>query len=148
MEAERTWKTVSQVKFSQLMGLERELAEVKKQLTLLAVSLGVGTPEQVAEAKRTINTRRGRVEEEKRKQEELKKVEKKRREEEATRKQEGLNREEAIRLARQASKLKESQEKAREACEATCYGARLAGVGVYELLRTSIDMSQFDELEA
>ncbi|RPB22495.1 hypothetical protein L211DRAFT_884786 [Terfezia boudieri ATCC MYA-4762] len=105
MEAERTWRTVSQVKSSQLAGVERELAEVKKQLTLLAVSLVTGTPEQVAEAKRTINTRRGKVEEEKRKQEELKKVEKKRREEEASRKQEEAN--------------KKSQEKAREACEAT-----------------------------
>lgn len=86
MEAERTWRTVTQVKSSQLAGVERELAKVKKQLTLLAVSLGARILEQVAEAKRIINTRRGRVEEEKRKQEELKKVEKKRREEEVSRK--------------------------------------------------------------
>ncbi|RPB21375.1 hypothetical protein L211DRAFT_851551 [Terfezia boudieri ATCC MYA-4762] len=119
MEAERTWRGVSEVKASQIAGVERELVEVKKQLTLLAVSLGAGTPEQVAEAKRTINTRRGRVEEEKRKQEELRKVEKKRQEEEASRKQEELNKEEAIKLAVQAGKVKESQEKAREACEAT-----------------------------
>ncbi|KAF8428015.1 hypothetical protein BGX38DRAFT_1334691 [Terfezia claveryi] len=118
MEAERTWRSITEVRPGKLMGVERELAEVKKQLAVLAVSLGAVTLEQVAEAKRTINARKGKVEEERRKQEELKKVERKRREDEVGRRQEEKNKEEAVKLAEQARKVKESQQKAKEACEA------------------------------
>ncbi|KAF8435246.1 hypothetical protein BGX38DRAFT_1275083 [Terfezia claveryi] len=119
IEAKRTWRSVSKVRPGKFARVEKELIEMKKQLALLAVSLGAGIPEQVAEAKRTINARKRRIEEEKRKQKELKKVERKRRKDEAGRKQEEKNKEEAVKLAEQARKVKESQQKAREACEAS-----------------------------
>ncbi|RPB27905.1 hypothetical protein L211DRAFT_865363 [Terfezia boudieri ATCC MYA-4762] len=76
--AERHWRAASQVKkLRQLRGIEMELGEVKEQLALLGVSLGAGTPEQEAKAKRTL--KKGRVKE-KRKEKELRKVEQKKRE--------------------------------------------------------------------
>ncbi|RPB27206.1 hypothetical protein L211DRAFT_897096 [Terfezia boudieri ATCC MYA-4762] len=117
--AERCWRENKGVKKGQLAGIERELAEVKKQLALLAVSLGAGTTNQVAQAKRTLNAQKGRVEEEKRKQEEVRKVDRQRKEAEARRREEEKNKEEAERLAAQSRSVKESQEKAREACEAS-----------------------------
>ncbi|RPB22219.1 hypothetical protein L211DRAFT_850772 [Terfezia boudieri ATCC MYA-4762] len=61
----------------------------------------------------------GTVEQEKRKQEEVKEVEKKKRREEARRKYEEKSREDAIKLGEQGRKLKESQEKVKEACKAS-----------------------------
>ncbi|RPB27053.1 hypothetical protein L211DRAFT_846604 [Terfezia boudieri ATCC MYA-4762] len=98
-------------------GLEGELKEVREQLALLAVSMGAGTVEDQAKVQRTISARKGRVEEEKRKEKELKKVEAKRKEAEADKKKERKAQEEAEKVAAQAKAVRDSQQKAWVACE-------------------------------
>ncbi|RPB19245.1 hypothetical protein L211DRAFT_898222 [Terfezia boudieri ATCC MYA-4762] len=138
------------VKAGQLAGVEREMAEVKKQLALLVVALGAGTPEQEAEAKRIINARRGRAEEEKRKLAEVKKVEKKDREAEIHRREEERNREEAAKIAEQVQKVKESQARAWEACEAhieELKGKNRVGLKAEELINLGQEMKKAEELK-
>ncbi|RPB18748.1 hypothetical protein L211DRAFT_853829 [Terfezia boudieri ATCC MYA-4762] len=116
-EAECYWRQASEVRFGALRGLEVELKEVKEQLALLAVSLGVGIVEEQAKVQRTISARKGRVEEENRKEKELKKIEAKRRETEAKKKRELKAQEEAEKVAAQARTVRESQQRAWDACE-------------------------------
>ncbi|RPB18350.1 hypothetical protein L211DRAFT_854208, partial [Terfezia boudieri ATCC MYA-4762] len=118
-EAERCWRQVLEVRPGVLRGLERELKEVREQLALLAVAMGAGTVEEQAKVQRTINARKGRVEEEKRKEKEVKKIEARRREAEAERKEEFKAQEEAVRVAAQAKAVRDSQQKAWDACEGT-----------------------------
>ncbi|RPB18027.1 hypothetical protein L211DRAFT_854559 [Terfezia boudieri ATCC MYA-4762] len=108
---------VREVKKGQLAGVERELAKVKEQLALLAVSLGAGTLNQITQAKRTLNAQKGRVEEEKRKEEEVRKVERRKKEMEAKGREEEKHKEEAEKLVTQSKALRDSQIKAKEACE-------------------------------
>ncbi|RPB19073.1 hypothetical protein L211DRAFT_853534 [Terfezia boudieri ATCC MYA-4762] len=89
---------------------------------LSARALGEGNLEfikLVTEAERTwrTNQEKGRIEEEKRKQEEVKKVKHQRKEVEARRKEEEKNKEEAKKLTAQSRSVRESQKKARKACE-------------------------------
>ncbi|RPB23941.1 hypothetical protein L211DRAFT_849114 [Terfezia boudieri ATCC MYA-4762] len=78
-----------------------------------------GTAQQVAQAKRTLNAQKGKVEEEKWKMEEVKKVDRKRKEVDGRLKEEEKHKKEAEKLATQSRALKESQEWAKEACEAS-----------------------------
>ncbi|RPB20405.1 hypothetical protein L211DRAFT_870687 [Terfezia boudieri ATCC MYA-4762] len=150
VEEERLWRSASQVKAGQLAAVEQEMAEMRKQLALLAVALGAGTLEQEAEAKRTINARKGRAEEERRKLAEVKKVERKDREVETHRREEERNREEAAKLVEQVQKVKESQVKAWEACRAhieELKGKNRAGLRADELINLGQEMKKAEELE-
>ncbi|RPB23546.1 hypothetical protein L211DRAFT_849808 [Terfezia boudieri ATCC MYA-4762] len=71
------WKRLlkeTEIRTGSLWGLEREVKDIKEELAVLAVSLGAGTLEQQAKVKRSLNARKGQVEEEKRKANELKKL--------------------------------------------------------------------------
>ncbi|RPB18320.1 hypothetical protein L211DRAFT_854230 [Terfezia boudieri ATCC MYA-4762] len=127
--AERVWRENKAVKKGQLAGIERELGEVKKQLVLLAVSLGAGTTNQVAQAKRTLNAQKGRVEEKRRKQEEVKKVE---------------------RLAAQSRSVRESQERAREECETSIrelVGKDKSRMKAHELIEVGQKLREVEEMK-
>ncbi|KAF8434412.1 hypothetical protein BGX38DRAFT_1275512 [Terfezia claveryi] len=119
VEAERHWRTASQVKSGALTGLALELKEVKEQLALLAVAMGAGTVEEVAQVKKTISARKGRVEEEKRKEAEVKKIEAKKRAVEAENRRDQAAQKEAKKVAAQGKLVRESQRRAWVACEET-----------------------------
>ncbi|KAF8433081.1 hypothetical protein BGX38DRAFT_1276338 [Terfezia claveryi] len=119
VEAERHWRTALQVKSGALTGLALELKEVKEQLALLAVAMGAGTVEEVAQVKKTISARKGRVEEEKRKEAEVKKIEAKKRAVEAENRRDQAAQKEAEKVAAQGKLVRESQRRAWVACEET-----------------------------
>ena len=73
-KAESIWRTTGASKEGQLMGIEKQLEEVRQQLALLAAAMGAASPKQEAEAKRVINSNKARVEEEKRKEAEGRKI--------------------------------------------------------------------------
>ena len=73
-KAERIWRTTGASKEGPLSGIENQLEEVKKQLALLAAAMGATSPKQEAEVQRLINWNKARVEEEKRKEAERKKI--------------------------------------------------------------------------
>ncbi|KAF8417693.1 hypothetical protein EV426DRAFT_707421 [Tirmania nivea] len=109
IDAERLWRATSQVKSGQLAGVKRELTEMKKQLTLSLVSLGVGTTEQETEIKYIINTKKERVDEEKRKEKKVKKIKRRKKEVKAEAMREGTAQKEAEKVAIQVIKIRESQ---------------------------------------
>ena len=117
-KAERIWRTTGASKEGQLTGIEKQLEEMKKQLALLAAALGAASPKQEAEAKRVINSNKARIEEEKRKEAEGKKIKELRKEAEERKKKEEEALKEAEKLAAQAQAVKDSQRKAAEPCEA------------------------------
>ncbi|RPB21145.1 hypothetical protein L211DRAFT_890418 [Terfezia boudieri ATCC MYA-4762] len=116
-EAERHWRVASEVKTGILRGLEGELKKVKEQLALLAVAMGAGTAEEQARVKKTISARKGRADEEQRKERELKKIESRKREVEAEKKREEIAQKEAEKVASQAKSVRDSQQKAWDTCE-------------------------------
>ncbi|KAF8442684.1 hypothetical protein BGX38DRAFT_1272170 [Terfezia claveryi] len=69
-----------QVRAGALQGLEKEMNEIKEQLALLVVAMGVGIMEEQARVKKTISARKGRADKEKRKEKELKRIEVKKKE--------------------------------------------------------------------
>lgn len=71
---ERIGRTTGARKEGQLAGIKRQLEEVRKQLALLPVAMGAALQKQEAEAKRLINLNKTRVEEEKSKEAEGKKI--------------------------------------------------------------------------
>ena len=73
-QVERIWRMIGANKEGQLSGIKKQLEEVKRQLALLAAAMGTVSPKQEAEAKRVINSNKARVEEEKRKDSEGKKI--------------------------------------------------------------------------
>ncbi|RPB18830.1 hypothetical protein L211DRAFT_853751 [Terfezia boudieri ATCC MYA-4762] len=81
--------------------------------------MGAGMVEEQAKVQRTISARKGRVEEENRKEKELKKIEVKRKEAEADKKKELKAQVEAEMVAAQAKTVRDSQQKAWSACEET-----------------------------
>ncbi|KAF8425268.1 hypothetical protein EV426DRAFT_708895 [Tirmania nivea] len=118
MDAEREWRRAREVRTSQLQGIKGELREVKEQLALLAVAMGAGTVEEQAKVKRTMNARKGQVDETKRKEKEMKKLEDKRKKAQADKKEEEEAQAKAEALAKQAKSVRDSQQKVYEACEA------------------------------
>ena len=66
-EAKRIWRTTGASKEGQLVGIEKQLEKVRKQLALLAVAMEAVSPKQEVEVKSVINLNKTRVEEEKRK---------------------------------------------------------------------------------
>ena len=73
-KAEGIRRTTGASKEGQLSGIQKQLEEVKKQLALLAAAMGAASPKQEAEAKRVIKSNKERVEEDKRKEAEGKKI--------------------------------------------------------------------------
>ena len=116
-KAERIWRTTEASKEGQLVGIKKQLDEVKKQLALLAVAMEAASSKQEAEAKRVINSNKARIEEEKRKESESKKIKEMKRQAEERRKKEEEVLKEAEKRADQARAVKEIQKKAAEACE-------------------------------
>ena len=91
---------------------------MRKQFALLAVAIGAASLKQEAEAKRLINSNKARVEEEKRKEVEGKKIKKMKRQEEERKKQEKEALKEEEKIAAKAQALKNWQRKAAEGCKA------------------------------
>lgn len=101
-----------------MAGIERQLEEVKKQLALLAVSIGEASSKQEAEAKSVINSNTAKVEEEKRKEVEGKKIKTMKKQADEKKKKEEEVLKEAEKLVAQGEAMKDSQKKAAEVCEA------------------------------
>ncbi|RPB20336.1 hypothetical protein L211DRAFT_852448 [Terfezia boudieri ATCC MYA-4762] len=145
VEAKRHWRTASQVKSGALLGLTTELKKVKEQFALLAVAMGAGTVEEVAQVKKTISARKGRVEEERRKEAEVKKIEASKRAVEAENRREQAHLKEAEKVAAQRKLVRESQRRAWEACEETLAGlARKdkAALGEDELIELGVKIKE------
>ncbi|KAF8418272.1 hypothetical protein EV426DRAFT_679732 [Tirmania nivea] len=103
-------KQASEFRTGPLKGLEKEVREVKEQLAFIAVVMGAGTVEEQAKAKKTMNARQGKVDEEKRKGKELKKIDVRKKEVEAEKKREEKAQKEAEDIAVKAkSKMKEAK---------------------------------------
>ena len=117
-KAERIWRTTGASKKGQVLGIEKQLEEVNKQLALLAMAMEAASPKQEAAAKRAINSNKARVEEEKSKEAEGRKIKEIKRQAEERRKKEEEALREAEKLAGQVQAVKDSQRTAAEACEA------------------------------
>ena len=116
-KAARIWRTTGVSKEGQLAGIKKQLEEVRKQLALLVVAMGTASPKQEAEAKRIINLNKVRVEEEKRKEAEGKKIQDRKRQVEERRKKKEEVLKEAEKLVAQAQAGKDAQKKVAKACE-------------------------------
>ena len=107
-KAERIWRTMGASKVGQLAGIEKQLEEIKKQLALLAAAMGAALSKQEAEAKRVINSNKVRVEEEKSKEAEGKKIKEMRRQAEKREKKEKEALKKAEKLTAQVQAMKDS----------------------------------------
>lgn len=98
-KAERICRTTGASKEGQMAGIERQLEEVRKQLALLATAIVAASLKQKAEAKSVINLNKARVEEEKRKEVEGKKIKEMKKQAEEWKKKEKKALKEAEKLA-------------------------------------------------
>ena len=98
-----------------MVGIEKQLEEVRRQLAPLAAAMGTALPKQEVEAKRVINSNEAKVEEEKRKEMKKKKIKEMKKEVEERKKKEEKAFKEAEKLAAQVQSLRESHKKAAEA---------------------------------
>ena len=98
-KAARIWRITGASKEPQLAGIEKQLELVSKQLALLAAAMGAASPKQEAEAKSVINLNKARVEEEKRKEVEGKKIKEMKKQAEEWKKKEKKALKEAEKLA-------------------------------------------------
>ena len=101
-----------------MTGIEKQLEEMRKHVALLAAAMGAVSPKQEPEAERVIGSNKARVEEEKRKKAEGRKIEEMKWQAEGRKKKKEDALKEAEKLAAQAQVVKDSQRKAAEACEA------------------------------
>ena len=106
-KAERIWRTTVASKEGQLSGIEKQPEQVKRQLALLTAAMGAASPKQEEEAKRVINSNKARVEEEKRKEAEGKKIKEIKRQAEERKKKEEEALREAEKIAAQVQAVKD-----------------------------------------
>lgn len=102
------WRMTGATKEGQLAGIEKQLEEVQKQLALLTAAMGAASAKQEAEAKRVINLIKARVDEEKRKEAEGKKIKEMKRQAEERNKKEVEALKEAKKLATQMQGVKDA----------------------------------------
>ncbi|KAF8422186.1 hypothetical protein EV426DRAFT_606304, partial [Tirmania nivea] len=151
IEARMLWKQASEFRTGPLKGLEKEVREAKEQLAFIAVVMGAGTVEEQAKAKKTMNARQGKVDEEKRKGKELKKIDARKKEVEAEKKREEKAQKEAEDIAAKAKSVLDSQQKAWDSCKETLIELRArdrTGLNDDELIDLTQKMKEAKEMQA
>ncbi|RPB22305.1 hypothetical protein L211DRAFT_850848 [Terfezia boudieri ATCC MYA-4762] len=122
----------------------------KEAVGIASGLLGSGDNKPGSTGKEDAEAQKGRVEEERRKQEEVKKVERQRKEAEVRKREEERNKVEAERLAAQSRSVRESQERAREECEASIrelVGKDKSRMKAHELIEVGQKLREAEEMK-